>query len=273
MKKNISAILLSGLVVTSPINTPNNTYEIIKSKNLLSPEPITQSIEKIEQANEIVKNSDISEKYIPEEMWSMTIDEVKVAIIKEQTIQKQASQMADIARELGINELSETIQSAKIFWEDANNAENKLQEVLEVKEELANRILFTYNINTKTNLSKQDFDSLLTGTQLEGFGQLFYNMEQTYNVNGLFAIAVAKTESGLGISNIAKSNNNYFGMIGKNFITPKECIMHFGDLMNNPLYYGKSIEDVAKKYCPPTWEDWAKQNKQFMFDFWTQLQQ
>lgn len=137
--------------------------------------------------------------------------------------------------------------------------------------EEANPPIFTYNVFQRSNLTVDQLNRILSGTGLSGYGQSFYTMEQTYSVNALFCIAVGAHES----ANFYKTanRNNYFGFRGNrgwmNFSSPDACIMYFGQLMNNKLYYGKTIEQIAVIYCDANWtkhvkahmnEKWAKIN-------------
>lgn len=142
----------------------------------------------------------------------------------------------------------------------------------ETYEEANPSAIFTYEVFTKSNLSVAQLDKILFGTGLEGCGIYFKNMEQEYNVNSLFAIAVACHESGNGFH---KANtNNYFGFRGSNgwmsFSSKEQCIYYFGQLMNKKTYYGKSIEGIAKIYCNPPGH-WITCIKKHMQDKWNKL--
>lgn len=129
---------------------------------------------------------------------------------------------------------------------------------------------FTYSVFTKSNLSVEQLNVILSGTGLAGYGQAFYDMEQTYGVNSLFAIAVGSHES----ANFYKTANvhNYFGFRGTRgwmkFASPNDCINYFGKLMHNSLYYGKSIEQIAVIYCNSSW---AKYVKAHMYEKWQKV--
>lgn len=130
--------------------------------------------------------------------------------------------------------------------------------------------IFTYNVFQKSNLSVEQLNKILSGTGLAGYGQAFYDMEQTYNVNSLFCIAVGSHESG---NFYAKANtNNFFGFRGSrgwmSFSSPQDCINYFGELMNTKTYYGKSIEQIALIYCNSSWADYIKRH---MHEKWLKL--
>lgn len=125
----------------------------------------------------------------------------------------------------------------------------------------------TYNVFQKSNLSVEQFNEMLKGTALAGHGEAFYNMENTYNVNGVFAVAVACHESANGYR--TANTHNYYGMRAakggwKSFSSADENIMYFGKYITGKMYNGKSIEGIGKIYCPNTWSSWASKVKAHM---------
>lgn len=125
---------------------------------------------------------------------------------------------------------------------------------------------FTYDPFTKVELSLEDINKILSHSSLNNYGQYFYDMQNTYNVNVIYAIAVAFLESGRGKYPCA--SYNYFGMIGKSYNSPEAGIHAFGKLMNNKLYYGKSIEQIAPIYCNSAW---AGKIKSMMQEVWSYI--
>ena len=111
-------------------------------------------------------------------------------------------------------------------------------------------INITMNPFQKTNLPPEELEKVLT-KGLSGYGQAFYDMEQKYGVNSIYAISVAELESGNGTSSAFRRNNNAFGIAsGKKYFNSVETgIDYFGQLMNKPLYYGKSIDRIGSIYC------------------------
>lgn len=200
------------------------------------------------------------------ELQNLSVSELETKMASHQQIMRDAHDMADAARALGMSENSITIQLAQGYYQEAKDSCLILRELIEQKQPV-----FTFDVFTKTNLSAAAFNQLLEGTAMAGHGQDFYDMEQEWNVNGLFAMSVARTESGLGTSNLARNKNNYFGMLGCSFSSPRSGILYFGQLMNKPWYQGKSIENIAQTYCPPTWKQWASQNRSFMESFWNRI--
>lgn len=120
----------------------------------------------------------------------------------------------------------------------------------------------TMNAFQKTNLSPEQLEEVLT-KGLSGYGQAFYDMEQKYGINSIFAISVAELESGYGTSSAFRNKNNAFGIgSGKRFSSVEAGIEYFGQLMNKPLYYGKSIDKIGSIYC--IGGNWANKVKSLM---------
>ena len=136
--------------------------------------------------------------------------------------------------------------------------------------EQANPSIFTYEVFTKSNLSIEQINKMLSGTGLANCGEYFYNMEQNWNVNALFAVAVACHESGNGWHKA--NSHNYFGFKGSkgwmSFSSDESCIDYFGKLMNKKIYKDKSIEQIARVYCNSQWASYVKTH---MKEKWNKL--
>lgn len=196
-------------------------------------------------------------------------EELETQISSMDTAMQTAHFIAECARAIPMesSEVDFIIGVAKNHYFMAN--ELKAQYVNELSE--LSDVTFTYDPYIISNLSEYAFDRLLEDTEMENLGKSFVDLEQEYGVNALFAMAVARTESGLGTSSMAKRQHNFFGMIGNSYNSDYEGIMGFGKLMQKDWYYQKDIERIAKTYCPPTASHWAAQNKDFMEEFWNEL--
>ena len=109
-----------------------------------------------------------------------------------------------------------------------------------------------------THTTIEEYELILKGSRLEGYGYCFKQIEDQYGVNGLFAVSVATLESGLGKSSLGKSNNNFYGIRGGSsswakFDSVESGILYFGKLMNKSHYYGKTITRIAPIYCNADW--------------------
>lgn len=128
---------------------------------------------------------------------------------------------------------------------------------------------YSRNPFVKTNLSANELEKCLS-QGLKGYGQAFYEMEQNYGINAIFAISVAELESGSGTSYAFKNKNNAFGIgPGKRFNSVQEGIFYFGQLMHKSTYYGKSIDQIGSIYC--VGGNWANKVKNLMEQNYQQL--
>ncbi|NLY09393.1 MAG: glucosaminidase domain-containing protein [Tissierellia bacterium] len=127
----------------------------------------------------------------------------------------------------------------------------------------------TYDPLDKTNL---------TGVQLEtlapGLGEALYKMEQKHGVNAIFCLSVGWVESGWKHT---AARNNYWGItkVGGGFRSwdsLESAIDGFGAYMNQKMYHGKPIEQVAKIYCPPTWQKWAGDVRAAMAGYFSEVE-
>jgi hypothetical protein len=126
---------------------------------------------------------------------------------------------------------------------------------------------FTFKPYVKTNLSTAQFNKILDGTGLDGYGESYYRLEQKHDINGVYAMSVAFLESGYGKHLI--NRNNFYGMRGDggwlSFDSPSENIAYFGKLMMRDCYTSKeTISGIGTVYCPDPIEDWAGQVKGIM---------
>lgn len=76
---------------------------------------------------------------------------------------------------------------------------------------------FDMPLNCPSGLTKSDFVKVLSGNSrdvnhiFENNAGLFYDIEEKYNINGIFLASIAIHESGWGTSNIAIQKKNLFG--------------------------------------------------------------
>lgn len=64
------------------------------------------------------------------------------------------------------------------------------------------------DLRTKSNLTADDYNAMLAGTNLEGIGAALEQAEQQYNINGLYLLGLCCLESGYGTSGYAVNRNN-----------------------------------------------------------------
>ena len=143
-------------------------------------------------------------------------------------------------QEIQINELVEKINQLEY---ENNTYKEKQSKNIDVN---------NMNPHSKSNLSIKEINSMLVNTGLESQGEAFYDMENTYTVNALFAMGVAMHESAYGYQ---KANtHNYFGFRGNNgwmsFSSAYDCIQYFGKLIHNNYANKTTIDAIQTKYCP-----------------------
>ena len=126
------------------------------------------------------------------------------------------------------------------------------------------------NVNTCSGMSADDIDILLADTKMAGYGSVFYENEMNYHINTYFAIAVARTESGIGDSPASDSCNNIFGILNnpdgsiRCFDTKAEGIECFYKLLASYCDVGRTCADtIGEVYCN---DSWAEQVSSFMYE-------
>lgn len=91
-----------------------------------------------------------------------------------------------------------------------------------------------------------------------------FSICEGYGIDPDFAKAVAVVESGwMHDSNLAIRKNNIYGLAGKSFSSIDECIHYFCRLIKT-RYRTDNIDMIAKRYCPPNAEEWARKVKGIM---------
>jgi len=147
---------------------------------------------------------------------------------------------------------------------------------------------FDMPLNKKSGLTLEDYKKVLSGNVadknkiFENNAENFYNIEQTYNINGMFLVAVGIHESAWGTSTISQEKKNLFGygaydrdpynsafefgeykegielvakVFTKYYINPKGTDIFEGQKAEADHYNGPNLEGVNKKYS--TDENWC----------------
>lgn len=122
-----------------------------------------------------------------------------------------------------------------------------------------------------SGLSIKELKVLTKGTNLAGIEEALLQIEVKNNVNALYALAVAKLETGSGTSSLCKNNNNLFGMRGRNgwykYSTKPESVLAFGNLMTSN-YFSKgytTLEKIGPRYAEGS-NSWAIKAKYHMLN-------
>ena len=136
-----------------------------------------------------------------------------------------------------------------------------------------------YLLNTP-DFSAEELDNALAGTGLAGLGKDFKKAGETYGVNPILLMAMAKHETGNGTSELFLNKNNLFGFNAydfdpynqaKDFKTPADSIntvaKHLKEsyLSSNGDYYnGVSTDAIGMSYA--TDPDWSKKVNWMMIE-------
>ncbi|CUO44771.1 glucosaminidase domain-containing protein [Clostridium disporicum] len=173
---------------------------------------------------------------------------------------------------LGINELSVSAAMKIIpgyYEDDLRYFQNeiKVPEEIIIKEKIKEVTYNPDNLREISNLSKEQIYKMLEGNNLQALAEDYYEMEQKYNVNAIFLMALNMEESGHGRSSLAVYNNNLGGIKSRNggyasFESWSHCLEYIANLIDEmylsetgSYYNGTSIYGVNVKYCVGT--NWA----------------
>lgn len=77
-----------------------------------------------------------------------------------------------------------------------------------------------------SNFTEEDYERMLQGTSLASLGKTLVEIENTYNINGMYMIGLAAVESGFGTSNIAVTKNNITGYCAYDSNTSKAKVFN-----------------------------------------------
>ncbi len=158
----------------------------------------------------------------------------------------------------GIFNNRDELQSTKIIPTEKNT---KIKEKIEPIQYDPN------DLREPSNLTAWQIEKILEGSNLQVLAEEYYEMEQKYNINALFLIALNTEESGYGRSDLAVYRNNIGGVRARSggfahFESWESCLDYIANLIDKkyltesgPYYNGTSIYDVNKKYC--VGEQWA----------------
>ncbi len=135
---------------------------------------------------------------------------------------------------------------------------------------------YTYNEVQSLDMSKPSGVSiadlkLVTRHKLVGTEETLYNLEQNYNINALFLLAIASHESAYGTSQFHK--NNVCGYGSSSYDSIDDCLDYVGRALakyyldsSGPYFKGKTIDDVNKTYAAdPAWDSKVAKKVQYFY--------
>lgn len=127
------------------------------------------------------------------------------------------------------------IEKSKLTSESITPLITEKNRIAKLKESLN----FEMNLDQKSGLTLSDYKTIFNGISSDknkifsDNAEIFYNIEQKYNINGIFVAAIGIHESAWGTSTIAQDKHNLFGFAAydrdpynsaANFETYEECI-------------------------------------------------
>lgn len=138
-------------------------------------------------------------------------------------------------------------------------AEEEKEEVTSTQptEEKKTLVNGSKSIVGKSNLTLEQVEQLLAGSPMSGTGETVLEVEEKYNLNAFFTIAVAQCETQRGLTGTGATKKNPYGLTAKgqgyrSFSSYDEAIRTFGDTLNR-LYISNgrtTVEKVNEIYCP-----------------------
>ena len=168
------------------------------------------------------------------------------------------------------------------------------------------RIILGVNINmplnTPSGLTREDFIKVLSNNEndvnkiFEQNAEVFYGLEEKYNINGVFVAAMGIHESNWGRSNIANQKKNLFGygsydsdaynssftfesyeygidlvskVLVKYYLNPRGSLIYDGEIAAASYYNGPTLNGVNTRYA--TDPEWANKVYNTMVSLYSKL--
>ena len=167
-----------------------------------------------------------------------------------------------------INETQQKIEEEKKIREEQERLEaiRVAEEIAREQEQqrIASVTFDPYNLSKPSNLTGDEMYNLLKDTGLKDVAYTYIQAEKEYGVNAFFLAGLSALESGWGTSSRAVNDNNLTGYNIQSdgdrysFSSRSESLMRTAKLIsqdyldqNGRYYFGDSIWDVNKNYCPP----------------------
>lgn len=131
-------------------------------------------------------------------------------------------------------------------------------------EQINTNLTIDTDVRIPSNLTKEQYNIMLEGTNLYGLGNALVKAEKEYQVNGLYLLGLACLESAYGSSGYAIKRNNLVGWnaVDSNpdnatyFESQEECILFVAEkLQQNYLteggayFEGYTPKDIDVHYC------------------------
>ena len=160
---------------------------------------------------------------------------------------------------------------------------------------------FNMALNKPSGLSLEQFKKVLSDSKdvnnvFSQNAEYFYYIEQQYNINGIFVVAIGIHESAWGTSNISLNKKNLFGygaydsspysssysfstysegidliarVLVKHYLNPKGTAIYGSETATGKYYNGNTVSAVNQKYA--TDKNWANKVYSYMEYLYSKL--
>lgn len=199
-----------------------------------------------------------------------TNEEVEIAKVETQEVSSRKS-MNDRQSTETQTENDQTEQIEEINQEQNQEPENVEPEktYTQIKDV---KISKDMDLTVSTNLSKEDFKTVISGVKQDtskffyNNSDLIYDLCQKYELNEIFFCGLISAESGWNIADNHRRTHNYISLMSKGnlikYNSVEEGLEVAAKTLHNKyltkggvFYYGKTLSAVKTKFCPAssTW--------------------
>ena len=199
-----------------------------------------------------------------------TNEEVEIAKVETQEVSSRKS-MNDRQSTETQTENNQTEQIEATNQEQNQEPENVVPEKIytQIKDV---KISKDMDLTVSTNLSKEDFKTVISGVKQDtskffyNNSDLIYDLCQKYELNEIFFCGLISAESGWNIADNHRRTHNYISLMSKGnlikYNSVEEGLEVAAKTLHNKyltkggvFYYGKTLSAVKTKFCPAssTW--------------------
>lgn len=246
----LAVLLCIGLLSPSLVSLAEESKPLLEDINNQTEKPIeiSETIEEISLITTEIHNEN-PEKINPDILKEsdfpvITVETKTVSIIEEYIVEEENEEKT-----------KNHIEQEKNIIEEEINPEPEKLVVQTLIREIPNIVICYDDIRITSMATPDMIEMALQETWLEGYGELYYQLEKEYGINAFLAIANAFQETGWDInkSNLAMQHNNIYGLKNKSFNSIEECIRYYFDLISNHYITEgyTSMAQINTKYCPP----------------------
>lgn len=210
-----------------------------------------------------------------EEVEVQTNEEVEIAKVETQEVSSRKSMNDRQSTETQTeNNQTENNQTEQI--EATNQEQNQEPENIEPEKTYTQikdvKISKDMDLTVSTNLSKEDFKTVISGVKQDtskffyNNSDLIYDLCQKYELNEIFFCGLISAESGWNIADNHRRTHNYISLMSKGnlikYNSVEEGLEVAAKTLHNKyltkggvFYYGKTLSAVKTKFCPAssTW--------------------